>query len=245
LRLITMDKVKVGCCGFPRGMKHYFSQFRLVEVQQTFYKPPQIETAVKWRQAAPTDFEFTIKAWQLITHPPSSPTYRKAGWHIPPGKEKSYGCFKPSDEVMEAWQKTKEIAQAVRARIILFQCPASFVASGGNIDHMRQFFRSLGKDEFLFAWEPRGDWSQKVIASLCQELNLIHCVDPLEMTPLYGAINYLRLHGSPDYRHRYSDEELEQLRHEIGDKESYILFNNIAMYDDSLRFIKLVEGEPG
>jgi len=39
---VTMGKVKVGCCGFPRGMKRYFSQFRLVEVQQTFYKPPKI-----------------------------------------------------------------------------------------------------------------------------------------------------------------------------------------------------------
>jgi len=50
-----MAKVKVGCCGFPRGMKHYFSQFRLVEVQQTFYKPPQVETALKWRQQAPAE----------------------------------------------------------------------------------------------------------------------------------------------------------------------------------------------
>jgi len=29
-----MKKVKVGCCGFAKGMKHYFSQFRLVEVQK-------------------------------------------------------------------------------------------------------------------------------------------------------------------------------------------------------------------
>jgi len=226
-------------------MKHYFSRFRLVEVQQTFYKPPQIETVVKWRQAAPTDFEFTIKAWQPITHPPSSPTYRKAGWRILPGKEKGYGYFKPSDEVMEAWQKTKEIAQAVRARIILFQCPASFVASGENIDHMRKFFQSLARDELLFAWEPRGEWSREAIISLCQELNLIHCTNPLEMMPLYGAINYLRLHGGPGYRHRYTDEELEHLRQIIGDKESYILFNNITMYDDGLRFIKLLQGESG
>ena len=238
-------KVKIGCCGFPRGMKHYFSQFRLVEVQQTFYKPPQVETAVRWRQQAPADFEFTIKAWQLITHPPSSPTYRKAGLSIPREKERSYGYFKPSDEVMAAWQKTREIAQAVRARIILFQCPASFVASQENIDQMRQFFQSLVRDQFLFAWEPRGGWNDQIIVNLCQELDLIHCTDPLERAPLYGAINYLRLHGGSGYRHRYSDEELEQLRQIIGDKESYILFNNLTMYDDGLRFIKLIEGESG
>jgi len=232
---------KVGCCGFPRGMKHYFSQFRLVEVQQTFYQPPQVKTAIKWREIAPADFEFTIKAWQLITHPPSSPTYRKAGLSVTPGKE--YGYFKPSDEVIAAWQKTKEIAQVLRARIILFQCPASFVASSENIDHMRRFFKSVVRDGLIFVWEPRGEWRQEVITRLCQELDLIHGTDPLEMAPLYGAINYFRLHGGPGYRHRYTDEELEHLRQMIGDKESYVLFNNITMYDDGLRFIKLLEGE--
>jgi len=29
-------------------MKDYFSQFRLVEVQQTFYKMPKLETALRW-----------------------------------------------------------------------------------------------------------------------------------------------------------------------------------------------------
>ncbi len=97
-----MPRVKIGCCGFPRGMKDYFSQFRLVEVQQTFYKMPKLETALRWRQQAPSDFEFTLKDWQLITHPPTSPTYRRAGIKIPPGGEERYGFFNPSDEVWDS-----------------------------------------------------------------------------------------------------------------------------------------------
>jgi uncharacterized protein YecE (DUF72 family) len=236
-------KVKVGCCGFPRGMKHYFSRFKLVEVQQTFYQLPRIETAIKWRQAAPSDFEFTIKAWQLITHPPSSPTYRKTTWRVPQGKETNYGYFKPSDEVMKAWHQTKEIAQAVKATIIVFQCPASFTEGSENIDNMKRFFPALARDNFLLAWEPRGQWSQRIIASLCQELGLIHCVDPLQQAPLYGTTNYFRLHGGPGYRHRYSIEELQYLKQMIADKESYVLFNNITMYDDALRFANLLCGE--
>jgi uncharacterized protein YecE (DUF72 family) len=58
-----MPRVKIGCCGFAVGMKDYFRQFKLVEVQQTFYKIPRLETALRWREAAPTDFEFTLKAW--------------------------------------------------------------------------------------------------------------------------------------------------------------------------------------
>ena len=104
-------KVKVGCCGFPGGRKGYFSQFKLVEVQQTFYKMPKLETAQRWRQESPADFEFTLKAWQLITHPPASPTYRKAGLKVPSSAEEHYGFFRPSDEVHQAWEETRRFAR--------------------------------------------------------------------------------------------------------------------------------------
>jgi hypothetical protein len=43
-----------------------------VEVQHTFYQSPQISTLKKWPKEAPPDFEFTLKAWQLITHTATS-----------------------------------------------------------------------------------------------------------------------------------------------------------------------------
>jgi uncharacterized protein YecE (DUF72 family) len=236
-------RVKVGCCGFPCSRKEYFSRFKLVEVQQTFYKMPKLETAQGWREQAPPDFEFTLKAWQLITHPPSSPTYRKAGIQIPRGKQEYYGFFRPSDEVIKAWDETKQFAQALRARIIVFQCPASFEENTQNIDNMMGFFQLVGKTEFIFAWEPRGKWSEQVIRDLCHQLGFIHCVDPSVRMPLYGQPWYLRLHGAPRYRHHYSEEELKQLKSIIQDKESYVLFNNINMYHDATVFNRLLTGE--
>jgi len=38
---------------------------------------------------------------------------------------------------------------------------------------------------------------------------------------------------------------LEHLREMIADKRSYVLFNNITMYDDALRFANLLGGENG
>ncbi|HEU4747186.1 MAG TPA: hypothetical protein VFS56_01705 [Gemmatimonadaceae bacterium] len=32
--------VELGMCGFTIGAKAYYKQFRVVEVQQTFYDPP-------------------------------------------------------------------------------------------------------------------------------------------------------------------------------------------------------------
>jgi len=89
-------RVRVGCCGFPVSRKRYYESFRVVEVQQTFYKLPSRETLERWRREAPPDFEFTVKAWQVVTHPPSSPTWRKAGLKPEPGKEDRYGFLRPT-----------------------------------------------------------------------------------------------------------------------------------------------------
>ncbi len=237
-----MGRVRVGCCGFPKERRQYFSVFNLVEVQQTFYRPPVVETALKWRQEAPADFEFTVKAWQLITHPPSSPTYRRLGWKVSPEEVQQYGFFRPTPEVLRAWKKTKEIALVLGARVVVFQTPASFVDSVQNIENMRLFFKKLGQEGFLFVWEPRGNWSDKSVSSLCQELRLTHCVDPLERLPLCGELKYFRLHGGSNYRHKYTDKELCRLSGLVDtEAEAYILFNNIEMYDDALRFKNLLK----
>lgn len=233
--------IKVGCCGFVRGMQGYFSQFKLVEVQQTFYKLPKLETAQKWRQQAPSGFEFTLKASQLITHPVTSPTYRKAGLKMVPDSEERYGFFRPSEEVRQAWEKTAEFAQALEAKVIVFQCPPSFKEIPENIDNMRRFFESARNSGFLLVWEPRGDWSEKMVKTLCSELNLIHCVDPFERQPLHGEPRYFRLHGGPRYQHRYTEDELKWLKNKLGGREAYVLFNNINMYNDALTFTRLLE----
>ncbi len=49
----------------------------MLELQKTFYRPPRLPTAERWRRETPAEAEFTLKAWQLITHEPSSPTYRR------------------------------------------------------------------------------------------------------------------------------------------------------------------------
>ena len=84
-----------------------------------------------------------------------------------------------------------------------------------------------------------------MIKALCAELGLVHRVDPMERGPLYGEIKYFRLHGGPGYQHRYSEEELKHLKDGIGDKETYVLFNNINMYHDALTFARLMKGDEG
>ncbi len=236
-------KVRVGCCGFPAARARYFETFRLVEIQNTFYKPPQVETARKWRQEAPPDFEFTLKAWQLITHPPTSPTYRKAGIKVDREKASSYGFFRPTPEVFQAWETTLAIAETLEAKVVVFQCPAAFTPSEENIASMRTFFREIPRKGLLFAWEPRGEWEDAEIRRLCEELELIHCVDPFQRMPVTGGLAYFRLHGKTGYNYRFTEEDLLWLREQCEPfSEVYCLFNNVSMWDSALAFLELLSG---
>ena len=147
--------------------------------------------------------------------------------------------------MLKAWEETKRCARALEAKVIVFQCPPSFKDTTENVANMRRFFRSEEDSAFLFAWEPRGEWSKQTIKGLCSELGLIHCVDPMEQEALYGRLQYFRLHGGPHYQHRYSEEELNYLRDRTRDKESYVLFNNLNMYLDALAFARLINREQG
>ena len=61
-------RIKVGTCGFAIRRPGYYRTFPVVEIQQSFYKLPRVTTGERWRAGAPPGFEFTMKAWQLITH---------------------------------------------------------------------------------------------------------------------------------------------------------------------------------
>lgn len=233
-------KVKIGCCGFPKARSQYYKFFKVVEIQQTFYHPPHPATAERWRREAPADFEFTIKAWQLITHEANSPTYRRLKLSWPQKKLSACGSFKPTGEVHFAWEKTKEIALALGAKIVVFQTPASFHPLPGNVANLRKFFEEIKRENFICVWEPRGKWKREDISRLCQELRLVHGVDPFKATPEYGPIFYFRLHGLTGYRYRFTENDLNVLKGKCSG-EGYCLFNNTNMWNDALAFQRIME----
>ncbi len=234
--------VKVGCCGFPVKMGEYFKRFRVVEVQRTFYELPEVKTAIRWREEAPPGFEFTMKALQLITHPPG-PTYKRMR-KKPSG---DFGFFKPNKDVFSAWEKTKEIAQALGARKILFQSPPSFSENEENVENLYSFFTKIEREGLELIWEPRGLWDPNTITKICRDLDLVHCTDPFKNKPLHGKFIYLRLHGGKNYKHKYSDQELLSLKELVETYvplETYVLFNNVYMYEDAWRFCELIGLDP-
>ena len=234
-------KVKVGTSGFGLGKADYARSFPCVEVQHTFYQPPRLSTLERWRAEMPDGFEFAIKAWQLITHDAKSPTYRRLKKKLTEKEKAEAGYFRPTKIVSEAWETTLASAKALKAKMILFQCPASFRQSKENISNLTKFFSRINRGKLQFGWEPRGDWDGEVVKSLCTELKLWHVVDPFVGKTVTPANCYFRLHGKKGWRYEYQEEELQELARMLPkNKRCYVFFNNVSMTRDAMRFQELL-----
>jgi uncharacterized protein YecE (DUF72 family) len=213
------------------------TQFGVVEVQQTFYQPPKVETARRWRQEAPQSFEFTLKAWQLITHEPLSPTYRRLSRPLTAAERLQAGAFKTTALVRRAWEETLLIAKTLNASLVVFQCPAKFTPHPEHQGNLRRFFGDLDRHGLNLAWEPRGPWPREAVSRLCQDLHLVPVVDPFSTPPYPGPLAYFRLHGRTGYRYRFTDRDLDELAKMSRDREAvYVMFNNMSMWEDAIRF---------
>jgi len=222
--------IKVGCCGYPVSMGRYQEAFQLVELNSTFYKYPRSSTVERWRRRAPETFEFTVKAHKEISH-----EYR----------------LKP-EMAAEAFERMKNICRTLEARILLIQTPASFKPE--SLPVAEEFFGSVNREGLTLVWETRGPaWERpevrEKLGETLERLDVPHVTDPLRVMPVYvGEVAYLRLHGlgSRMYYYQYTDEELKTLHERIKrlnprKRSVYVLFNNLSMFEDGLRFKSLLE----
>jgi uncharacterized protein YecE (DUF72 family) len=177
---------------------------------------------------------------------------------IQPAAWSAYGSFRRTKEVSAAWQRTAEVAVALRAEIVLFQCPASFRPTPENISNLQHFFEHAERHGLIFAWEPRGPWLSEQVSTLCRELNLIRALDPFTVhtsppgagpspaTPVgafptespisAGPLRYFRLHGKGGAGYHYTEDDLARLSEWVGRGPAYVFFNNLAMLHDARRF---------
>ena len=228
-------------------MHSYVRDFPVVEVQSTFYEPPRDASMLKWLAATGPALEYTMKVWQLVTHPAASPTYRRMRRAL--RARDRPGFFRDSAIVEEGWQRSVECAEVLAATAMLFQCPASFTPEPGNIRRMRRFFTRIRRPAARLLWEPRGKpWIEQrgLALALCRDLELVHVVDPFVTPPEKGGRVYWRLHGPGSARASYDDAALGRLHRMLVDVEPrdapYVLFNNLPRVGDARRFIAIANG---
>ena len=222
-------------------MPAYVRRFPLVEVQHTFYEPPADSLLARWRAQVPAGFEFTIKAWQLVTHESSSPTYRRLKRPLPDEHRGQVGAFRSTTPVLQAWRRTVECAAILEATAVLLQCPKSFRPTTENVARMRAFLGQVERPAGRLLWEPRGEWPAALVSELCLDLGLVHVVDPMQTETLTPEQTYYRLHGTSGMRHVHTDDELRRLRDLVEGRPSpYVLFNNLPRAGDADRFLALL-----
>jgi uncharacterized protein YecE (DUF72 family) len=80
------------------------------------------------------------------------------------------------------------------------------------------------------------------VERLCKELNIIPCLDLFDGPLIRASLLYVRLHGKTGYRYHYSEEDLIELQEKARPySQSYLMFNNLSMYEDAHRLKKLLE----
>jgi len=240
LRRVRRAETRVGLCGFTTSMRTYADDFPVVEVQSTFYDPPSDATMRKWLAATGPSLEYTMKVWQLVTHPDTSPTYRRMKRRVDAAAMPGY--FRDTPAVREGWQRSVECAEVLSATAMLFQCPASFTPAPENVERMRRFFERVERPRARLLWEPRGQaWiAQRDLAvALCRELDLVHVVDPFVTPPARPGAVYWRMHGPGSARASYGDDDLRKLRRMLDHADpasAYVMFNNLPRVVDARRF---------
>ena len=260
-----MSITRIGTCGYgyykPKDswkekyeskLQAYSDSFETVEINKTFYKLPMVKTAEKWKDNAFEDFVFNFKAWQALTHPTSSPTWRNKKDQFSESQKENFGYLRPNQDVINAWEKTKDIGKALEAEVCLIQTPGSFDCNEKNEKNLRKFVQKIDRNHLNIAWEPRGDWKDnpKRVEKICDDLNLIHVVDILRREPISSHnIAYIRLHGlNPNeynYDYDYSDEELQQLTEKLENLSNehdkiYCMFNNYEMFENAKRLEEIL-----
>ena len=227
---------------YPPGTKHeldfYSRFFDTVEVNSSFYRPPDPAYVLNWAQTVPPDFRFAVKLWQKFTHPGM---FKRATGEAAAIETEDVDVFRRCLE---------PLAGAGKLGALLAQFPPSFRNEPWSrhiIEAVANAFR-----EYPLAVELRHrSWSDdRTIPAFLRERNIawVNIDEPkFESSvaadiPLTADFAYFRFHGrnarewwtgngETRYRYLYDNEEIEELaarmRPKLGNVQNmFAFFNN-------------------
>ena len=207
--MIGQTKIYVGTSGwsYPKGegtwkgyfyppgkineLEYYSQFFNTVEVNSSFYSPPNPAYVLNWAKRVPDDFLFTVKLWQKFTHPKM---YKEAT-----GKEASISL-----EDIDVFKRSIDpLAQYGKLGALLAQFPPSF----RNDKFGRQILGSVSRafGQYRLAVELRHrSWSDDLDTAALLKENRVAWVQIDEPKfsssiarelPVTSDLAYFRFHG--------------------------------------------------
>jgi len=169
-------------------LKYYSTQFRTVEINNTFYKLPKKNTVINWYQKSEDNFLFSVKANRYITH-----------------MKNLKDCEEPISNSLKKIKNLKE-----KLGPILFQLPPQWHK---NYSRLKNFLDVLNED-FLYVIELRHpSWFTEEIFQLLRDKNVSLCIHDItgDFTPqkITADFIYIRFHGPEgNYHKKYSNNEI-------------------------------------
>ena len=143
------DKTLLASGWYPKGvdnaekrLEYYSSQFPLVEVDSTYYTPPNERNSMYWVERTPDGFVFNIKAFSLFTQHPTrvAAIYKD----LRPDTDKTNVYLKDLEPAVvdEAWERflsaLAPLADASKLGAVLLQFPHWFVVGSKNREYVLQ-----------------------------------------------------------------------------------------------------------
>jgi uncharacterized protein YecE (DUF72 family) len=128
-------------------LRFYAAQFPIVEVDATYYSPPNERNSVLWIERTPPDFTFNVKAYSMLTQHPTRTDrlYKDLREALPPElaeKRNLYPDKLPAEVVDEVWQRFHDalmpLHSAGKLGAVLFQFPPWFVISRRNKTYIEE-----------------------------------------------------------------------------------------------------------
>lgn len=197
--------------GSQDWLQYYARHFRCVEINNTFYRLPAMDSIEHWLAQTPKDFSFALKASRYITH-----------------MKKLRDC---ATALFEFLSLARHFGDRLAA--ILLQLPPHWHV---NHDRLADFLRLL-PDDLRFAMEFRDpSWHVEDTYRLLREYGVAFCQFDLagfHSPPVVTAgLVYLRLHGPGEaYAGSYDEDELKRLAESLKawDREGHdvhVFFDN-------------------
>ena len=145
------SRLYIGCAGwsYPKGkgtwdgvfyppkladkdkLAYYAEYFNTVEINSSFYRPPNKVAAKAWAAKVPEDFRFTAKVWQKFTHPKMFEKATGDTWRV---ADADFDVF---------LQGIGPLAEAGRLGPLLAQFPTSFRPDSGALEYLEDLVRRM------------------------------------------------------------------------------------------------------
>ena len=222
---------------YPTGkineLEYYSQFFDTVEINSSFYRPPNPGYVYNWARRVPEGFLFTVKLWQKFTHPKM---YKEATGQEAVISQEDVDLFKHSIEPLARYGKLGAL---------LAQFPPSFKNDGFGQQILGAVIKTF--NEYRLAVELRHrSWSDdENTARLLKENNTtwVQIDEPKFQSsiaaevPLTADMAYFRFHGrnaemwwkgdsETRYKYLYSNDEINELAEKVkrASEQTSLLF---------------------